>query len=254
MVKLKIGVKSVMGPRKTMEDQYVFSEDFLGKGSFFAAVFDGHGGSLASEIAKRELPKEVKKRLKIKLPQELIEEALSASFRSISSGIREKTDVGTTATILLVLEDDVYLAHVGDSSALILAKNGEWAFLTRNHNLTELSEVKNLVEKGALVKSGYLWGRSGSGVNLSRALGDRDFAEWLLDEPDVSHFKLKDEFSHIVLATDGLWNSLDGQKVAAVLKKNRIAQKSAGLLSEMALSEMKKQGWGDNVTVLVITF
>lgn len=254
MGNFSVGFVSITGPRKTMEDQYFIKENFLGSDTYFLAVFDGHAGREASETAVKNLPRELKKRLGKDFSKQKIEDAINATFKSVSARIQEKTACGSTATVILIFGREIYIAHVGDSGVLLLAKNGQWTYLTHNHNIAEPNEVKILTQKGALVHRGYLWGRGGSGINLSRALGDRDFSEWISSEPDIAHFDIKEDFSHLVLASDGLWNFLDGDSVAAVLKENKKPQEAAELLSELALKGMKNQGWGDNLTAIVISF
>lgn len=254
MKKFLIGASQVIGPKKVMEDQYVIKERYVGTDSFLAAIFDGHAGGQAAKLAAKILPNELKKRVEKGSPANLIEDLLSETFQTTSTQVRRQTESGTTATILLILEGDAYLANVGDSSAFALGKNGKWTFLTKDHNTSDPREVKKLMEKGGLVRGGYLWSKLGRGINLSRSLGDREFADWITDEPDVSHFKLEEEFANIVLASDGLWNFLDGDKVGKALKNETNSQKSANILVEFAQNEMKTQGWGDNVTVLVLTF
>lgn len=254
MSNFSVGIISVAGPRKAMEDRYVIKQNFLGHDSFFGAVFDGHAGDQAAKLAARILPNELKNRIEKNSPTKVIEDALSESYLTTSAQIRRQTESGTTTTTLLIVKNDVYLANVGDSSAFMLAKNGKWTFLTQDHNTQDPREVKNLREKGGLVYRSYLWSKLGRGINLSRALGDREFADWILDDPDISHFEFEAEFTNIVLGTDGLWNFLEGEKAASILKREKNPQKSAEILVECAQDEMKTQGWGDNITVLVVGF
>ena len=116
-------------------------------------------------------------------------------------------------------------------------------------------------------------------VAVSRALGDVDFKGWtsssereppcfaypeghprrfsgdlLTAEPELQVASLGDEHAFVVLATDGLWDVLDGEEAVRVvdglLKAGKAPQECCAELVARAL----RLGSGDNVTALVVEF
>lgn len=41
---------------------------------------------------------------------------------------------------------------------------------------------------------------------VTRALGDYKHKEYIISEPDVTHFKIKGNFRYLLLGTDGFWD------------------------------------------------
>ena len=116
-------------------------------------------------------------------------------------------------------------------------------------------------------------------VAVSRALGDVDFKGWtsssereppcfaypeghprrfsgdlLTAEPELQVASLGDEHAFVVLATDGLWDVLDGEEavrvVDSLLKDGKAPAECCAELVARAL----RLGSGDNVTALVVEF
>ena len=113
------------------------------------AVADGMGGAQAGEIAS----KIAVETLGGGVPEDggPVEERLADLVHAANERIHElsvsderRAGMGTTMTAALVGEDEITLAHVGDSRAYLF-RDGELTKLTRDHSL-----VDELVEKGKL--------------------------------------------------------------------------------------------------------
>jgi len=74
--------------------------------------------------------------------------------------------MGTTANILFIKNNYLYLANVGDSMAVIF-KNGEAIRLNQEHKVTLISESSRIAKSGAKVINNRIEGR----INLTRAIG-----------------------------------------------------------------------------------
>uniref|UniRef100_A0A146KPM3 protein-serine/threonine phosphatase n=1 Tax=Lygus hesperus TaxID=30085 RepID=A0A146KPM3_LYGHE len=128
-------------------------------------------------------------------------------------------DSGCTAVVALVTKDKLFVANAGDSRA-VLSRNGTAVDLSVDHKPEDAIELKRIQNAGGKVTND---GRVNGGLNLSRALGDHfykrsadlDAREQMITAlPDVVVETLDrstDEF--IVLACDGIWNSMSSQEV-----------------------------------------
>ena len=76
-------------------------------------------------------------------------------------------DMGTTANILLIKNNYLYLANVGDSMAVIF-KNGVATRLNQEHKTTLPSEFTRISKSGARIINNRIEGR----LNLTRAIGN----------------------------------------------------------------------------------
>lgn len=75
-------------------------------------------------------------------------------------------DMGTTANILLIKNNQLYIANVGDSMA-VLFKNGQAIRLNEEHKVTLASELARINKSGARIINNRIEGR----LNLTRAIG-----------------------------------------------------------------------------------
>ena len=119
--------------RSANEDSYVASPPLF-------AVADGMGGAQAGEVASQiaveafepsargdESPERYLRR---------ITERANERIHDLSEQDSEHSGMGTTLTAALVSDDEVALAHVGDSRAYLF-RNGELRLLTSDHSLVE---------------------------------------------------------------------------------------------------------------------
>jgi len=75
-------------------------------------------------------------------------------------------DMGTTANILLIKNNLLYLANVGDSMAVIF-KNGQAIRLNQEHKTTLPAEYARVMKSGAKIINNRIEGK----LNLTRAIG-----------------------------------------------------------------------------------
>jgi len=183
----------------------------------------------------------------------------------VPSGDTPGQDSGTTACVAVISGDILCVANAGDSRC-VLARNGNAIDMSQDHKPEDDIEKTRIEAAGGCIS---LDGRVNGGLNLSRALGDhfykRNEAMALKDQmisalPDVRIEKLTNDDQFMVLACDGIWNSMTSQEVVDFISKR--------LASEMALPEICKQicthclasstagdGTGcDNMTVIITVF
>ncbi|WIA44540.1 hypothetical protein OEZ86_007274 [Tetradesmus obliquus] len=208
-----------------------------GVGRCYAAIFDGHNGAGAAETAARKLHLllashpalrlyrgETGPPAVVKQEEAAVGSALKQAFRQVddmvlSTARHEGTRDGATALVLLRLGNALYAAHAGDSRA-VLCRDAAAYRLTEDHKPHLPHERSRIEEAGGRVDFQRCWrvvveprdGRPGSGLAVSRSLGDLDFKEpyrYVECEPDVTRLPLqprRDTF--VVLGSDGLWDVL----------------------------------------------
>jgi serine/threonine protein phosphatase PrpC len=112
-------------------------------------VADGMGGAQAGEVASRMAVEAFEPDLPDARPEEALVQIVDEANRRIHDrSVAESalSGMGTTVTAAYVAEDEVVLAHVGDSRAYLL-RGRELKRLTRDHSL-----VEELIERGKLTE------------------------------------------------------------------------------------------------------
>ncbi|KAG2486043.1 hypothetical protein HYH03_015250 [Edaphochlamys debaryana] len=209
-----------------------------------AAIYDGHNGTraadtaatrlhmlLAGEAALRTHTGERCPPAAARAEEEAIAGALRKVFRRLDDAIlaEARSDGardGATALLVLRLSDTLYAAHAGDSRA-VLSRRGEALRLTEDHKPHLPLERQRVEAAGGRVDFQRCWrvivepreGRLGSGLAVSRSLGDLDFKEprrFVECEPDVRRLVPGPGDNLIVLGSDGLWDVMNDQEAVDV--------------------------------------
>lgn len=227
--------------RSSNEDAVVFvapAEDSPeAERGYFALVADGMGGHAAGEVASA-LAAEVVRRVFFSLDQptpQALKTAFEAANRAIFEHAADHAEcrgMGTTCTAIVIRDNRLWLAHVGDSRAYILRDGG----------LTQLSDDQTL--HAQLVREGVLTPeeaeRTPGGNVILQALGTR---------PDISPTLWTEGLplrvgDAILLCSDGLSNLLSDVRIAEIAS-GRSPQEACERLVDAAL----EAGGYDNVSV-----
>ncbi|MCP3868631.1 MAG: serine/threonine-protein phosphatase [Gammaproteobacteria bacterium] len=165
--------------------------------------------------------------------------AVERAHKSIRQFVAEKAPgltVGTTVAVVLVQEENVRVAHVGDSR-LYRYSNGKLHQMTTDHNM-----FRDLVEMGRLTDEEG--GESPFAQTLSRALGVQQ-----AHQPDVQSIDSKagDIF---ILCTDGVHNVIENGVLELLV--GDFESKGLEPLAEIILSEVLVRGGPDNVSLVLV--
>mmetsp|Transcript_22723 Transcript_22723/g.77300 ORF Transcript_22723/g.77300 Transcript_22723/m.77300 type:complete len:1214 (-) Transcript_22723:91-3732(-) len=209
----------------------------------FAGVFDGHGtyGREAAHYTRDTLHATLLEELEASpAGRKDVGEALKRSFKHVHEGLlRCGADMrfsGTTATVLVVMDNELTVGQVGDSKAVCMSVNGS-KVTAKDLSMDQRPESKE--EKSRIVGAGgdvlqvpdergnlcgphrvFKKGAQFPGIALSRSLGD-SVATGLgvTYEPVVTTYDLKKlpNAECIVLATDGLWEHYGSEEVGKYL-------------------------------------
>jgi serine/threonine protein phosphatase PrpC len=213
-ITLRWGLSVRQGDRPTMEDTHVYETTFgkNGQEAFFA-VYDGHGGKKAADIAAQRLHVHLNNSDRA----QAIDQKLRMAFANTESEICAQTQSGTCAVIANITDTHAHIAWAGDSRALII-RDGKIIFATTDHKPTMP------VERARIEAVGGVIGMHGvarvAGLAVSRALGDlavkQKYPGAVIAEPQI-HSELIKQGDVLVLACDGIWDVLDNEQVGELV-------------------------------------
>lgn len=210
-------------------------------------VADGMGGhqqgEIASGIAVRSIASQVIHKVYAALlslppspPDQSIQEILEAIVQDAHRAIaKDAPGSGTTLTMMLVLDKQMTIAHVGDSRAYAISPEGEIQLLTRDHSLVmRMLELGQLTEEEAAIHP--------QRNVLYRALGQGEPFK-----PDISTCPLP-ESGHLLLCSDGLWGVVPEADIIKLVTSTREPQIACQLLINAA----NDAGGPDNITAILV--
>jgi protein phosphatase len=201
-------------------------------------VADGMGGAQAGEVASKIAVDAFAQGLPdTGSPEErLATRAREANQRiyELSRQQRERAGMGTTLTAAYLGDEDLSIAHVGDSRAYLL-RDGELTQLTRDHSL-----VDDLVKLGKLTEEQAAEHPQRS--IITRALGPEASVE-----VDTWTYPMRGG-DLVMLCSDGLTTMVPKERVAEILKSGDGLARTADAL----IAEANRAGGRDNVTVVLI--
>jgi len=240
----------------------------------FYAVYDGHGGHEAADFCQAHLHEYVAcelqhlQRSRDKSPdRNAVFTALTIAFKRVDTKLAQAgcNRCGCTATVAVThmsaAGTTLYVANVGDSRGMFLGGQIPRQ-VTKDHRASEPTEHARIKQEGGFV----LHGRVCGSLMVSRSLGDHDLKDGGVScVPDVFACKVNAGRA-LVLASDGLWDAMDGTGALTVLEDSISrasaqatgAEVAARLLHETAASSLvetaKQRDSHDNILALVVFF
>ena len=204
-------------------------------------VADGMGGHASGEVASLmavELISEIYYADKINVAPDALRNAVEQASREIyqESLTNEKLfGMGTTVIALVLLNDQAFSAHVGDSR-LYRRRGNSLEMLTLDH-----SQVMEMVKYGVISMAEA---RNHDDKNvILRAVGTLPNVEVEVSEPFA--IEMGDEF---LLCSDGLCDMLTDEEIAEVW----FAANDIHTAGENLIDAAKNQGGHDNITVGIV--
>src|SRR3954451_14805714 len=212
-------------------------DSFYARSPMFA-VADGMGGAQAGEAAaqravevrQRGLPERggsIEERLR-----ELVEEA-NARINALSRADDQRAGMGTTMTLAYVGEDELSVAHVGDSR-LHRLRDGRFERLTDDHTL-----VEELVRQGKLTPQE-------ADHHPQRSITTRALGPEAAVEADSHTWPARDSDVYLI-CSDGLTSMIPEEQVGELLASARSLPDAGRALIDAA----NAAGGRDNITVIL---
>lgn len=207
---------------------------------FLAILADGMGGHSAGEIAS-QMAVDIIGQTYFARP-ESAEESLFLAFTRANRAIwmaasknEKQRGMGTTCTCLAICNNQLFLAHVGDSRAYLL-KKGQLTMLSKDHTY-----VQSLVDQGVISANEA---RVHPDKNiLTRAMGTHNKVD--IDVEAIQQNLEADD--RILLCSDGLYDYLNDDEIARYMLNPNLGNAARAMI-ELA----KQRGGHDNITVLLL--
>lgn len=249
---LKYGFCLVEGTQDhTMEDFHVAKiVQFNGRELGLFAIFDGHSGDTVPAYLQKHLFSNILKEEDFWTdPNSSIIEAYEATDQAILSHSPDLGRGGSTAvTAILINNQKLWIANVGDSRA-VLSRKGVAIQMSIDH---EPNTERRIIEnKGGFVSN--LPGdvaRVNGQLAVARAFGDRNLKSHLRSDPDVKPDDIDQDTELLILASDGLWKVMANQEAVDIALKIKDPQKAAKQL----IAEALKRESRDDISCIVVRF
>jgi len=224
------------------------------------AVFDGHGGneisnaltngindiipSLTEKICQNiSLNHNNKDKLEVDEIKQIIHETfifIDNQLKNIYSGT-----VGSTGTVVVIYKNQIHIAYVGDSMAMVF-KNDEFLFKTIDHKIDTNPEEKSRLESTTNVSKtdctafevisndsikatkcyyhNFSYGFYIDKLAVSRAFGHYSVKRLancaLIVDPTINSFEFDDTDNiKIIMASDGVWDVIESSNTETKIKE-----------------------------------
>lgn len=265
---ISVTCKKGLKPESPNQDDYFVSLD---KDCIILGVFDGHGlfGHDISNFVHSTLTS-----LLLNHPDLHTDTitAIKSSFLDCQTQLTNSANIdcsasGSTATLLCIVNQKLYIAHVGDSRAVlaqqfesnIVAKN-----LTEDHRPDLPKESERIRNSGGEIRKLaedapyriFVPGENYPGLNMSRAFGDT-YSQQLgvICEPEILEVEVKQNDLFILMCSDGVWEFISSQDAVNLVSKSEgSAKKATEKLAALAWMRWKNMYdvLVDDITAMVI--
>ncbi|XP_056388035.1 protein phosphatase 1F [Hyla sarda] len=257
---LLVSIHSIRNTRRKMEDRHVSLLEFNQLFGFkdgversYFAVFDGHGGIDAANYAATHVHVMVARHETLMSdPARALKEAFQRTDAMfLKRARRERLRSGTTGVCALLEGDQLHVAWLGDSQAL-LVRQGIPVTLMEPHKPEREDERERIESLGGCVTFMGCWRVNGT-LAVSRAIGDIDQKPYVSGEADVSSHTQCGSDDFLVLACDGFYDAVSSSEVPSLVLGH--LQENGGDGQHVAVrlvAAAKEGGSSDNITVLVV--
>ena len=255
-LKLLIGQRSDPGQVRELDEDSMFTltlaptyESRTGPVLGLYSIADGMGGHTGGEVASRMALQVLVNRVltTIILPdiagELVLEEDILALLRQATitandevylTRQKRENDMGTTLTTVLIRDNRLFLAHVGDSRAY------RWNAEGLDQLTTDHSVVASMIAKGQ-AEPAELYTHPHRSI-VYRCIGDKPIVEVETDLLPVA------PGDRIIICCDGLWEMVRDEGIEDVMLQEADPQVACDLLVRRA----NAAGGEDNISVIVI--
>lgn len=274
-----ISRKGSLSDNPNQDDYFLF----IAQNLKIYSVFDGHGpdGHHISNLCYRLL---MKRLLQDPLLLEDTVTSLKSAFKEIFSDLRgflsrsntmKKAKInmkfsGTTTTVIIQREHTLYIAHLGDSRAVVGKKQKNKKFpyqITTDHVPILPQEKKRIYQNGGevrklnndYVEKVFVRGRIYPGLSVSRSIGDEVGAFiGVIDEPEINVYEINEQTDQFLLmGTKPVFNYLEDYEIINILSS--FSGKSVKMASDFLYKRVKSawiqnENGFDDITLILVYF
>lgn len=239
-------------------------------------VFDGHGrfGHTVSRLCSQRIPGHLMKQDNIlENPKKAFEAAFRDMDEEIFDHMQEDAEFsGTTAVVVLFdpTTRTLHTANVGDSRAILGCNEGSsWSAVALTEDLKpDLDEEKRriqqfgghvspIMEDGEAVGPARVWEDvtlTKPGLACSRSVGDGCAKRaGVICDPVVTTHKLTPGQTMLLLATDGLWDSVGNDEAVRIVSKFTCSPQDALEALNDAVRQAEDNELPDDTTIVLVT-
>lgn len=217
-------------------------------------VCDGMGGHESGEVASAKAISEIRSTIlpslcfsmgfddiSTLLKSSIVEHANNSIFQLNEEQNRKmEKRMGTTVVVSIIIDDKMYVAHVGDSRIYMVTRS-EIKQVTEDHNVA----MKNYLDgyssyEDAIKTANTQWGKV-----LTQALGPR---EGEAIEPEINFINLKED-CYLILCSDGLTDMVKNEDIQAIVNEN---WQNPKIVSNSLVDAANNNGGKDNITVVAV--
>lgn len=264
------GISYAQGLRGEMEDAHlttkfhvkilnqIYSVNLFG-------IFDGHNGGEAAKYVAAHLQSVFCEKLQEAHSHktdttdqnerftEIVWNSLKQTFVQLHKDVlKEEGKSGTTATVSIILNGQLWVANVGDSRTII----------TDSDQVVQLSEdakpvnerfKKSIIKRGGNLFGGCLTSHDWSHfLSVARAIGDKLYGLVINPRPKITRTRIEDLGAEkfLILACDGIWDVLSTNSVAQLIKENQ-ANSTPEQLAKLIVERAYELGSKDNLSAIV---
>ena len=208
-------------------------------------MFDGFGGDDISNFCSENATEALEKTTPTLSIRQRIQQTLNSLIEQlqVKKGAMEK--IGTTACLCLKNKEEICIANIGDSGAMILKKNGNLRRITTEHSVENKNELARIEKLGGVLLNGGGKIRLQGELSITRAIGSTSLHPYLSEEAEYIEPTLEEEDAYIILGSDGILKHL-GDKIDSPIRKSPL--EIANKIQEIAVLNGSK----DNTTVVAI--
>nr|XP_046241651.1 protein phosphatase 1F isoform X2 [Scatophagus argus] len=272
---LRCSVHAIKNTRRKMEDKHLALAEFNqlfgiqdGVERAYYAVFDGHGGVDAATYTATHLHVALSK-------QETLQSDTATAFKSAfkqtddmfrGKARRERLRSGTTGVVVLIQGQELTVAWLGDSQA-ILVRKGQTVSLMDPHKPDREDEKQRIEDLGGCITFMGCWRVNGT-YAVSRAIGDFDQKPYVSGDADCSVTQLFGDEDYILLACDGFFDAVKPSEVPHLVldalqqpvdpegggdAQLEQSEHDVGLrVAQQLVGHAKAAGSSDNITVILV--
>lgn len=252
-IEVYVGTSSVMGRRKEQQDA-IKTDDFYAyaeNDKMISVLCDGMGGLSGGERASALCTSIVRDTFHsdeqfFSIPEfyKTVITRADDEVSGLKNPLGKPLGAGTTLASVVIQEDELYWASVGDSRIYII-RNNEILCITKDHNFLML--LNERVQKGELTQE-----EANSNPKKEALVSYIGMGGVRYIDMNSRGFHLRDE-DYIILCSDGLYRSMTQDEIKRIVCSfSQDTQQAAEMLTGVALSKNLKNQ--DNTSVVVIKY
>ena len=285
------------GLKKTNQDSYVLEKNINGILNFnIFGVLDGHGvnGHFASQFVTKYIINRIKHHSLLRnldTAKAVYDKIKSNEYQIITNIFidadfqikKQKFNVemsGTTAVIVIQLDEHIICANTGDSRAILVygEANKNKLVNTKIFRLSYDAKPDNPAEKKRIYENGgvvlkvldendeaigpfrvWMKGKTYPGLAISRTIGDIDAKKiGVIPNPQFIEYTINPKTRYVIVCSDGIWEFMSNEEVMRIANNYYIKNDPAGLCHELTNKStalwLKEDVCVDDITVVAAFF